>query len=147
MRSDKAACEHRISSLESDLKLFKSTQGKNENEICKAERVQGGVVALQNQANTMISDADALETGLQSVKDTLTQCAASLSSESAELTTQNSIMTSVMKRLRPKKVQQAKDFKKNKAVITQVMTALSNTKLPLPTLLQGTQMKFLQDVS
>jgi chromosome segregation ATPase len=147
LQSDKAVHELRLSRLENELESLKSAQDQNKSEIHKAGRVQVGVVALQNQANTMISDADTLEAGLQDIKHTLTQCAASLSSESSQLTTHDSVMTSVMKRLRPKRVQQAKDFNRNKVIIAQVMTALSNTKAALPMLLQGTQMKFLQDAS
>lgn len=147
LRSDKAVSELRLTRLEADLEMLKSAQEKNKNELHKIGRLLVGVEALQDQANALISDAEALEAGLQDIKHTLTQCAASLSSVSSQLVIHDSAIAGVMRRRGLKRTQQTRDFNRDKVVIAKVMTALSNMKMALPVLLKGTEIRFLRDAS
>ncbi|KAH7088203.1 hypothetical protein FB567DRAFT_591616 [Paraphoma chrysanthemicola] len=136
----KVQSQARLLSLECTLAQLVSNESRQQQEAIRVRGAQSDVSGLCGQAKLLLLDVEALEHDLQHVKETLSECTVALSQESAQLEIENSLMD----RPQLRKANRERDFRRNRATLLRVLTAVDKTRAKMPQLLAGSESGLLE---
>lgn len=136
---EESTLQSQITSLEFTIRTQKAEQSRYQEQLDKANAAIASNSGVQQKADSVLNNAQDLTRELQQLKQRLSDCAAVIGKETAQL----KVETSWTDRLVTKRTKRARRFKYEKAALQRAASALTGAQQTVPKILPEASVRFL----